>query len=325
MRRKIYILPILLTLLTACEKEINYTGDFQKPKLVLHAMNLQENSSEIGCHLMHSTFFLDRVTYQDLLIKDATVTAWRNGEKMTLQESKDIKGYYSVLCPTPHRVGDIIRIQASVPDYPTVEGTDTIVPMPKVELLTAEYDSVENSCKVRVRFGDNSAYKGMVGCQAVLNTMWRQWQGTGVDTTMRQVYWITSMDKIFAGNGNAFSAEYGYNAGGELFVPAVDASNREVEFTMPTSYMENRYTKVRFDTLTLNFITHSTHSYRYWKSMYAYRNVQGSENFDFGEEISMMIGSEEKVQLYSNVENGYGIIRAASIQTYIRNFTNENE
>jgi len=325
MRRTTYILVILLTLLTACEKEINYTGDFQKPKLVLHSMYLQEDSQEIGCNLMHSAFFLDQVSYKDLMINDAVVTAWRNGEQIELHENGEVGGYYTAHCPTPHRVGDVIRIQASVPGYPTVEGTDTIVPMPKAELLSIEYDSLEHQCKVRVHFGDNTAHKGMLGCQAILHTLWRQWQGSRVDTTMRHVYWITSMDKIFAGNGNAFAAEYGYNSGGELFVPALEASNRDVEFTMPMHYMEDRYTKVRLDTLTLNFTIHSTHSYRFWKSMYAYRNVQGAENFDLGEELSMMIGLEEKVQLYSNVENGFGIIRAASTQTFIRNFTNENE
>jgi len=312
MKRSIYLL-LTIAVLTSCEQEIPYNGEYQDPKLVLQLREeLSDGQSYVGCLISRSAFFLDKLSGPaELRINEASVTMQRNEEEpVTLQRVGD--GEYSFKNTLPFfQVGDVIRFRASCSGYPDIEACDTIVPRPDVDFVAYTYDSIKNVCHVRVRFGDNTGYEGILGCQGYVYIKYKYPPyGIHKEYYSRQ---IRSKDAIFSGLGNAFSTERGYNAPRELFCKTKDASNREVEFEIPVGLsLSNANVMVVDERVGITFTTHSQHSYRYWKSLYNYKHIQGSEDVDMSTAISGMFGSEESVQLYSNVENGYGILSAAS-------------
>lgn len=312
MKRCLYLL-LTIAVLTSCEQEIPYNGEYQDPKLVLQLREeLQEGQYYVGCLISRSAFFLDKLSSPaELRINDASVTMQRNeDEPIALQ--RDGNGSYGFTNAQPFfQVGDVIRFRASCSGYPDIEACDTIVPRPEVDLVAYTYDSIKNVFHVRVRFGDNTGYEGFLGCKGYVYIKYKNAPyGTAKEYYSRQ---IRSKDAIFSGVGNAFSTERGYNAPIELFCKTKDASNREVEFEIPVGLsLSNTNVMVVDERVGITFTTHSQHSYRYWKSLYNYKHIQGSEDVDMSTAISGMFGSEESVQLYSNVENGYGILSAAS-------------
>ena len=66
------------------------------------------------------------------------------------------------------------------------------------------------------------------------------------------------------------------------------------------------------DSLAVSFNAHSNDSYLYRRSMYLSNKDYNGGDLDLGAEMSGMFGSEEDVQVYSNIANGYGIFAACS-------------
>ena len=82
MKRCLYLL-LTIAVLTSCEQEIPYNGEYQDPKLVLQLREeLQEGQYYVGCLISRSAFFLDKLSSPaELRINDASVTMQCNEDE----------------------------------------------------------------------------------------------------------------------------------------------------------------------------------------------------------------------------------------------------
>lgn len=312
MKRTIYLYILgLLTVMTACEKPIPYNGEYEDPKLVIQAQ-LSEGDSALSCTVSHSVFFLEYTPKMYDLSYGLTLTVTReNGETISVPDTEvaDLtKRDYNIPLATPLKAGEVIRIQASHPDYPTAVGKDTIMPKPDYTILSCVWDSLEGVCRVKLRINENTAVHGVMAIRGALDY---QWIGENHNTGETKVYtgtakFIQSKDNLFASLGNAFSTDYGYNSREEMYFKADEARNREVTVEFP---LNNGYTPV---TMTVQLMSLSSDAYLYRRSMFNYLGAYGISDIDLGAELSSMFGIEETVQLYSNIENGYGIVAGQS-------------
>lgn len=298
-----YILFALLPFFAACEHEIAYNGEYQDPKLVLD-VTLHEGDTTISGSITHSEFFLNASYYPE--------NRWLTGVTLSVQrDNGDVTSYtdsgmrlqdqtFSIPLTTPLQVGEQVRIIASHPDYPTAEGRDTIVAKPQVTISKCVLDSVKSKCYITLCFGNNLSEESLLGISGEL------WYRTKTDM-MRYSTVINSNDQRFAVLGNLFTTDNGFSTRYSLFCLASDMQGKEVELEMPISQHE-----INVSYLSMHITHYSTHAYQYRKSLYAYLGLNGVDEMDLGALISDMFGLEEAVQIYSNIENGIGIVNACS-------------
>lgn len=310
MKRTIYIVFVILVVLTSCERQITYNGEVTEPKLVIQT-EMQAGRKEINCSVSHSAFFLDQpkshlwIPSKGLIL----MVERENGETVTMVDTFLHKpnDRFLVRLATPLQAGERVFIQASHPDYPTAFAADTIVPMPEFTISECVWDSVKKVCRVSLRFGDNADFHGILGIKGLFVYKEKRQgnQNYGEYRSKR----IVSMDNIFLGLGNSFSSEEGYNTFGELFCMADNARNKEVKVALPpTVHVIGGRVKFQPDSVQITVLAHSTVSYLFKKSLYSYFDATGVDEANVGEFFSDIIGTEEVVQLYSNVENGYGVV-----------------
>ena len=170
MKRTIYIVFLILVVLTSCERQITYNGVVTDPKLVIQA-EMHAGAKEIVCSVSRSAFFLDQPkSYVWIPSKGLILLVEReNGEKVTMDDNQlnGSNDRFFVRLATPLEAGERVYIQASHPDYPTAFGADTIVPMPEFTITECVWDSVRKSCRVRLRFGDNTDFHGIMGIKGL--------------------------------------------------------------------------------------------------------------------------------------------------------------
>ena len=304
-------------MLIACDREIPYNGEYQNPQLAIEA-HLEEGSSAITGTLIHSTFFAENVRAKRdrWLDGDVTFVVQRdNGEEMAYSSESDegvvFQGYeFSIPLVEPLRIGEKVRVKASHQGYPSVEGSDIIVARPQVSCIEAVLDSANYLYHFILQFGENANITGMIGISGVFN----YWTRPEKENAYHQsTSFITSDNSCFAGTENAYSTDWGFNSWRDLFCSIENLRNKEVEIVMPL----NRMTKVNYDLMediTLKVTCYSEDSYRYRRSLLAYYGMSGeSDNtYELDSFFGGIFGVEETVQVYSNVENGIGIVHAHS-------------
>ncbi len=308
---------ILLTtfLLTACEREIDYAGEIEKPKLVLHA-EVGEGDTVVQCFVSRSIFFFEERTYDwdEYLMPDA-VTQLQRGEQdwQTMTWSDKEKSFVLPLA-TPLKAGETIRLRASYPDYETVTAQQTVVNKPFMQILPDYWrNPVKHYFEISVIL---TAYPPDVdvvlgfSAECRFNIFTKKGNQTVVSRGMSTR--IMSDDAIFASAGNAYSTELRYNSR-----PGYEHA-KIVELHIPYQSPDegdDREKEIIVTELNLHFHAHSRDSYLYWTSIYAAFGKGGEEDFDLGREVGSMFGTEEDVQIYSNINGGYGMFAATSQYT----------
>ena len=317
MRKKVWLYFVFSVLLLAsCEREIPYTGEMTDPRLVFQA-RLAENDTEIQCTASRSAFFLDNSWPQDRLLSGFTFSVRRGeGEEQTFAASdlKSEDNIYFIPQSEPLHASEVVRISVSHPDFPTATACDTVVASPQMQVASCTQDKKAGVYRVRLRFGANEGFAGMIGLQAALEyTVQQTWGEDDTYTYERTETHFATNDPVFAGLGNPYSTEEGFNSDAELFCRMSDIRNREVEILISANEDSNSpSTTIIPERLVVYARAHSTCSYLYWKSAYAYFGIYGNEDIDLASLMSSVFGVEEGVQLYNNVENGYGVVCATS-------------
>ena len=314
-------------MLIACDREIPYNGEYQNPQLAIEA-HLEEGSYEISGSLIHSTFFTNNVRDKRDRWLSGNVTFFvqrDNNEEISYRPKLDSgvifqKYEFSIPLSEPLRVGEKVRVKASHQGYPSVEGSDVIVAKPQVMCIESVLDSANYLYHFILKFGENANIAGMIGISGVFNYWTRPEKANAHQSTS----FITSTDNCFAGTENAFSTEYGFNSRKDLFCRIENIRNREVEIVMPL----NKLTKVNYDLMediTLKVTCYSEDSYRYRRSLLAYYGINGeSDNtYEMDSFFGDVFGVEETVQVYSNVENGIGIVHSHSATIFQKIFIEE--
>jgi len=109
-----------MTFLSACEKEIKFSGDEVKTQLVLNG--LLTSDSLVKIHLTESRFFLDDGAFKN--IDNATVILWKTGNKIEDLSNTGGGNYVGTTIP---ETSDNFRITASCEGFDPVECSTGIV------------------------------------------------------------------------------------------------------------------------------------------------------------------------------------------------------
>jgi len=126
----VYIALIIMVSLSACEKEIKFSGDEVKTQLVLNGLLTPDSTIKI--HLSESRFFLDDGAFKN--IDNATVTLWKDGGKIENLSNTGGGNYLGTYIPN---AGDNLRITASCEGFDPVEcSTEIVAPTPIISVDT---------------------------------------------------------------------------------------------------------------------------------------------------------------------------------------------
>lgn len=339
-----YILFLLLPLLVACEREIPYEGEYQDGKLVVQTLVCAGEDS-LTCFITRSYFFLDKKPSKPEVLDHLSITIHGSSGPYTILKDSTVGCYHHLRLSRPIQAGDTLQFMVSHPQFGTAEATEVLLPdfVPTVQsyevvqtptststkhlvtLLLPDYVSKKTAVIVRAR-----AHYTLESHNAIRDKNQPEQPIVGWDTvTYRRVnIELSSLDSIFANMGNYYNTNNGeYRADildpdKRLIMPSNYSLGKQVTFimNMPHDITREDYTaNVTLDSLIFSFETKGDTYLLYRSSMQAYLGLTDEyfDDYDLGAEMSALIGIEEPASIYSNVENGYGILMSKT-RTKIR-------
>lgn len=337
MKRLLSILPILLLVLISCEREITYHGEYDDPKLVVQAI-LYAGEDSIDCFVDRSYFFLDKKPNTKEPLSDAIIQIESaSNPSLRLVRLRPVGACYRLYLSEPLQTNDTIRLSVTHPEYGTARAEEVIVPRFKVQLKSSVWDTKKGECRAVFDFPDSPNLSNSLNVTAIV-----RWSKVyiytetknGVQTKCDTSYSNSSYSKfesnhpIFASTQNSYDASKKRYYGTTLYFTGDYTSAKDVEIIMPinlsydTTYVYNysngvtkyEYTTYTVDTCVCTFgVTGQTFD-TYMKSMRAYMGYSDEpyDDMDLGAMFVEMLGVEEPVPVYTNVENGFGLVASKS-------------
>ncbi len=318
MKREIFIIPVFVLLLSACEKTLEFSGGITDPKLTVCALASPDTTFKV--YLYQSLFFLDIHTYssQFYLDSDAAVQLLVNETDLYSTssdtiESIDLSGYKPL-------INDELSLTVSCEGYETVTAQTTVLERPSFK-ITDHYslysknpvevmsdgmihpidfwgtDTVMNiSCMINDPGNVSNYYR--LSVKSIVSTK----EGPlGVDdwATVKDIF--SSDDILFVDNNISVSI----NGWPEHFSNVFDDSlfdGKEYTFAVESRQRSAAYSWVEIE---LQHISEDL--YKYLKSV---ELAQCSTNDIYA----------EPVNIFSNVGNGYGILGSLSGRKFYLQF-----
>ena len=308
-----------MLLLISCEKEIDFKGKEDAPKIVLNA--IINPDSCIKVFLSESLFFLStNDEYKSL--SDAKVYVWRNGEMVEELFFDGKMNYTGSFIPS---IGDKIKITVEHSKYPFVESEETEIPAP-VPLITI--DTVDVKCYA-VRYYD--FYAGSYPNYTInTDTVYRVVTSSKVKITFHDPEKIKNYYRIFVGVNDKYSGEDdSYN---KVYCYSNDLVFSNSNIGLANTSMYNEFDDLLFDgekyTLTLCFYRERLYSidevddYQYnipdKRDIIVRLESICESNYKYYSSLSLLetMGYgffTEPAQIYSNIRGGIGIVGAYSV------------
>lgn len=323
------LLATLVLLLASCEKEIEFKGDIQKPRLV--AFSELEAGKPLNLSLSATMPVFGRqslVETEDFSegIHDAraVVTAIIGNERFTLEPYRD-SIYLNPYCPD---AGDKVRFEVSYPGYESVSGS-TVVPGPiDAVLVSCTVDRENNMQTVRLRIRDRKGadfYRIQIydeiegeGIAHYYDDNWKETWSQLEPYHYFQSYWMESNDPVFgvtdaaAGVIEELIGDAPQISG--FFTDSVfDGEEYEVSVKSPWSQWSHEGPDEQGQWVTctpfVSIQAVSRELFMYGSSLWSYR-ADGDDSL-----------FSEPTQIISNVNNGTGCIGAFSAKVIKLNFT----
>lgn len=327
----------LLTVLTGCEdifyREVDFQGETE-PEMLVVTGNWFINT--VPTVLVSHSFFFDRTDKRkDDWIRDAEVHMRVNGQPYDLSYQNDIYANYSM---PPLRTGDTVEITASHPKYETVTARQV---MPGQVRCTVSHVELLSTKQIAFQL-DLDAYEGneddLIGIWAS-GTIEGTWTGSyGAKETHTEPITLNTLysnDILFAGAENASTeGYYGALPGYYLYFPASELREpKSIQLFVDSDQLQwtRTYDSVRAKQLEVRAMACTYSAYRFEQSMRGSfylkalpppSHLPQSENFmeEIMVAIQSMLGDQEPVQVYSNVEDGLGHVAAFSIDSHTIDF-----
>lgn len=337
MKRLLYILPILFAALVSCEREITYHGEYDDPKLVVQAI-LYAGEDSIDCFVDRSYFFLDDKPNTKEPLSDAIIQIESaSNPSLRLVRLHPVGACYRLYLSEPLQTNDTIRLSVTHPEYGTATAEEVIVPRFKVQLKSSVWDTKKCECRAVFDLPDSPNLSNSLNVTAIV-----RWSKVyiytetknGVQTKCDTSYSNSSYSKfesnhpIFASTQNSYDASKKRYYGTTLYFTGDYTSAKDVEIIMPinlsydTTYVYNysngvtkyEYTTYTVDTCVCTFSVTGQTFDTYMKSMRAYMGYSDEpyDDMDLGAIFVEMLGVEEPVPVYTNIENGFGLVASKS-------------
>ena len=337
MKRILSILPILLLVLISCERPITYHGEYDDPKLVVQAI-LYAGEDSIDCFVDRSYFFLEQKPNTKEALPNVTIQIKSaSNPSLCLLRDSIVGMYYRLYLSAPLQTNDTIRLSVTHPEYGTATAEEVIVPRFKVQLKSSVWDPKKGECRAVFDFPDSPNLSNSLNVTAILRwkkvyiyTETKNGVQTKCDTSYSNSFYskFESNHPIFASTQNSYDASKKRYYGTTLYFTGDYTSAKDVEIIMPinlsydTTYVykySNGVTKYEYTTYTVDTcvctfgVTGQTFD-TYMKSMRAYMGYSDEpyDDMDLGAILSDMIGMEEPIPVYTNIENGFGLVASKS-------------
>lgn len=315
LKKSIYVfLPLLVSVFSGCEKEIEFDGDITRPGLTLASQ--ASVGSPLTVYVSSSIFFLENeetgnIFFENLDTARGKVRCFVNGsnsgEELVLMRQFSVNSlcYMADYVPAP---GDHIRLEAEFPGYDMLWAETDVPLMPDFELLSVTWKKSETDnvswlfedeeqeyyeAELTLAVTDNASYEKYYFLQPLI-TQTDPWTQTEWTTSLT----FTSNDVIFqqmdGSQLQVSTLDGGFFTGG-YFSDALIKGQRYV-FKIQVSYVPDREKLISFDLLAA-----AVNENLYWYDN-SYLQVAEGMNGLFGEGVT----------LYSNVHGGYGVFCAAA-------------
>lgn len=299
--RLIFFILLLLLLLSSCTKEIEVILPEEDPSLVVQATlypQIQNSTKKLALEVQ-STLLMDdtaRVRY----VKDALVLYYENNQlRDTLDYSDSLKKYILANNPSEYPVkGSTYSIVVQKHGYTTVKGDafiPEIVPLSKIEVLPIAYLDENHSAysEVTMYFTDPVMQNNFYEIIAI--------DGYSKND---EGYELSTNDKLITGESYYPALlELKNNRPNFLLFKDTGVQGRHVElkiYYIPPQVIKGPEGKRYIAQHMLNvYLRNVSEEYYRYKTTYIEHVDKNSEN--------ILYGQSEPMNVYSNIENGYGI------------------
>lgn len=277
MKNTISIFIIIAFLFTACEKTIEFDGEVKTPKLVLNGMLMADSTLTI--HLSHSLSVIDNGEIGN--ITNASVYLYENGVVIDTLSHKG-NGYYT--SDITIASGKEYEIRASAANYESIDASD-IVPSPiTVDSITNKIVNGQDGEEIHfnIYINDKEAEENYYIIRLYSSTYWMGGNDWYQD-------WVECYDPYVEDIG------YGDNYYADVFLPDNMFNGEQYNLEISTYWYEEDTTDYRIEVLSC-----SKAYYNYSKSIMRYEMTEGDP-------------FSQPVQVYSNINNGFGIFAGGNI------------
>lgn len=288
MKNSIYLI-FILALVSSCQKTIEFDGEVKDPKLVVNSIFNTEDTLRV--HISNSLSLVDGASLR--FIKNATVKLYNENDVLVSTPLHTQNGYY--MDETfQFEENKQYRVEVERDGFNTINATDNVpktVEVENVEVIELSDPNNEGEILITVDFEDPSGDNYyMVEVRMEYYYKWDSFEYSGWETG-----WLTTVDPNVDGNNG--TGTYGNNRI-ILDDDNFDGKNYKLRFNTSKYILDGDYRRVE-----LKFYSLSQSTYNYFTSVERYQNVQGNP-------------FATPVQVFSNVENGFGIFGGSSIFTY---------
>ena len=272
-----------LALFTGCEKEIPFSEEVKKPKLVLNS--LFEGGKKWEAYISHSLPVTSGAELEPVdnavlkLYKDNNFLGELNGEG---------DGKYSLDAPLPEP-GAAFSIEVSAPGYTKINAEGS-VPEETLELISIDTSRIVlldvTYLNFEMKIKDNGNGRHYYGIKII----------TGFNDIHDEIYIYSRDPKVFIPGNEGFIGFFT----NELFEGKTTTINIGADVI---GYEGNDY---QYNKVTIVFITYSKQAFDYQSSYEMYR-------------VSLEDFFSEPVQVFNNIENGFGIFAGFKSEEHIYN------
>ena len=320
MKRVLRYLPVIaiLTFISpSCVEKIEFEGDAMETKIVLYSILQPDSVITVFISKSHAVF---DYKFEPVQITDAVVKLYRDGElaeTLAYVAPSPQPEYHSPVLhskyvskgikPVP---GSTYRIEAEIPTLKTVAGETSlpdIVPIEKIDTASYKQDEMRAYLVAKVRFDDpggrdnyymvsgrqkNGHYNG--------NPAEPWYPGSSVSVTENDLYLGADDEPLIAPNLNEDPLGI-YSNNFRVFTDEL-IGGRQYDLTLKLSYMKPDTAHYEFSCSQIYLQSITRDLYMYLLSYSAH--VEASDAY-----IS------EPVLVYTNVENGLGVVGARSFSS----------
>ena len=299
MKRLFFLLSILLVYIS-CEKVIPFDGDVNTPKLVINSVF--ESDSIFKVHVSSSRSVIDTASFNN--IDDAIVSIKDDNENIIETLNHIENGFY--IGQTFPQENQTYILEVNHPDYADITASDSLpspITINSVDTSTIIDPINGNRLQISMNFDDpeNTQNYYLIETYSVNEYLVIKNSDTTeyeLDTTKQ---FMVLTDEVFQNGGSPWREQGLFN---DLLF---NGQNKTLELEIPNdswSGSEDGY-DWSYQTLTLRLYLHNiTLSYYYYRtSLELFQNASGNP-------------FAQPVQVYSNIENGFGVFAGSQISFF---------
>lgn len=277
---------LFLSLLASCEKEIPLDEDQIKPRIVVNSVFAANDTVKIHLSESRNILYNNGGTLPNITDATAKLFDGSNNELGTF--THDMEGNYYLASSLP-QAGNSYQLTVSHPNFDNITSTSTTPSI--VNIIAIDTSRIGDQLYIDIQIDDNPNQTNYYSLSARTHSSYTWETEPGVFETETYAYdsWICSKDINVEGT----ASETGEICSQELLFSDKSFNGTSYTFRMSDYYDESR------DYLIISLRSMSADLFKY---RVTYNNYQENSGNPFG----------EPVQVYSNIENGFGIFSGYS-------------